>query len=96
MYHQRAKWLWCGQVERSFSIRSSYWFITYATHASLNLLSSGLLTVRSFGNRVQGNIILFGVGNFKDEIITLPNDCNMGKFVCLSKHHVNMFNCSGC
>jgi hypothetical protein len=29
---------------------------------------------------------LFGIGNFTDDSIKLSKDCNVGKFVCLSKH----------
>jgi hypothetical protein len=36
--------------------------------------------------KVDKNIVLFGIGNFTDDSIKLSKDCNVGKFVCLSKH----------
>ncbi|CAG2232035.1 unnamed protein product [Mytilus edulis] len=55
------------------------------TSASPKLLSSGLMTAKSI-SKVDKNQILFGVGNFTDKPITLSKQCNLGKFVCLSKH----------
>ena len=55
------------------------------TSASPNLLSTGLMTVKSI-SKVDNNRVLFGIGNFTDDSIKLSKDCNVGKYVCLSKH----------
>lgn len=54
------------------------------TSASDNLLSTGLMAAKSI-SKIDQNKVLFGIGNFTDECITLKKNCHIGRFVCLSK-----------